>query len=220
MIHAENANKELLEASRSGELTVERLEELAGMGANAFLKAFQAAAAAGYMESLTILLESNKVEAGDSDELGYTALHKAQKPQIAKLLLEHGATPDAPNLHARYTPLHFAVMARNEELVMCLLDYKPDVNCSTIHGVTPLHQAQSQVVVEALIKNGADINALTREHQQTPLHWAVIHQNEEVVRALVEAGADISLQDKEEKKAADALPSHHPLRLFIEQSAT
>jgi cytohesin len=46
-------------------------------------------------------------------------------------------------------------------------------------------------VVEALIKRGADVNAVSTSHQNRPLHRAVEQEQEEVIEVLLHAGADI-----------------------------
>jgi ankyrin repeat protein len=111
-----------------------------------------------------------------ADRFGETALHRvadlrrtkwSKAARIAKLLIERGATVDAPN-RDRVTPLHQAVRARNLAVVEVLLDCGANPNAADKRGSTPLHRASSSTgagntagidpapFVELLLAHGAD----------------------------------------------------------------
>ncbi len=77
---------------------------------------------------------------------------------IARLLLEHGADPDARQLDD-FTPLHEAAANGQLELVSLLLAHGADVNLSQKPGQTALSFAQKaghQEVVDYLLQHGAE----------------------------------------------------------------
>ena len=66
-------------------------------------------------------------------------------------------------------------------------------------GNTPLHLAaynEHLEIAQALIKAGADVNAITGGTSQTPLHLAAQEGNPEVVTALLANGANVNAPDK------------------------
>ena len=62
-------------------------------------------------------------------------------------------------------------------------------------GNTPLHSANNIEEAQALIQNGADINA-KNNLRWTPLHYAVNNNRIDLVELLIKAGADTKLKDK------------------------
>jgi ankyrin repeat protein len=77
--------------------------------------------------------------------------------EIARLLLEHGADPDARQ-NDDFTPLHEAAANGQLEMVSLLLAHGADVNLSQKSGRTALSFAQNaghQEVVEFLLRHGA-----------------------------------------------------------------
>jgi ankyrin repeat protein len=123
----------------------------------------QEAVAAGDAVKVERLLKTggSALAAAYTDE-GWTYLHLAPTPEVADLLLSHGAHIDAANRHKVFGP-----------------------------GNRPLHAAvymDRQPVVALLIARGADVNA-TDDAGWTPLHMAVANGRLELVRGLLEAGA-------------------------------
>jgi len=75
----------------------------------------------------------------------------------------------------------------------------PYLLCERRASVTPLHVAASNgkdQAVRALLRHGADPNAVAEATGDTPLHCAARLGHLEAVRALLEAGADRSRRDK------------------------
>jgi ankyrin repeat protein len=125
---------------------------------------------------------------GARNRFGQTFLHRAVSSSvtyvrpsvniknligITKLLLEHGAdvnakTPDGD------TPLHYAAMHRNYEVVPLLISFGAKINAKGKGDWTPLHWAAmgtSLELVEILLAEGADINAKDKLGE-TPLDVA------------------------------------------------
>mmetsp|Transcript_28648 Transcript_28648/g.50437 ORF Transcript_28648/g.50437 Transcript_28648/m.50437 type:complete len:216 (+) Transcript_28648:352-999(+) len=77
------------------------------------------------------------------------------------------------------TPLFLAVYYNRLEVFRHLIyDWKANVNCVDFNGWRPLHLACSlgkTNMAQILIRNGADVNAVTRQEGDTALHLAAIN---------------------------------------------
>jgi hypothetical protein len=126
------------------------------------------------------------------------------KTDIALLLIEAGANPDAPDA-SRRTPLHLAVERRNAPLVTALLKAGAKPSEGDKDGWTPLHHAAAKDLVDIatlLIAGGADPMALSKLGG-TPLHEAAASGGAEMVRLLLAHGVDPALKSKENVTALD-----------------
>jgi ankyrin repeat protein len=122
--------------------------------------AFMRACATGDVETLRQLLQGDPSLARERLAGGTTALHGAVRhPDAVRLLLEHGADPNARGVGDNATPLHFAAANGTLDTVRLLLDAGADV-----HGTGDVH-------------NGDVIG------------WAAREGNEAVVNLLLERGA-------------------------------
>lgn len=91
--------------------------------------AFFAACRAGDTASLTDLLEAEPSLVREHDAAGGTGLHAAvAHPEAVRLLLAHGADPNARDRDDNIAPLHLAAANGNLESVRALLDAGADVN--------------------------------------------------------------------------------------------
>jgi ankyrin repeat protein len=109
-----------------------------------------------------------------------------------------GLSIDAPN-EDKWTPLHFAVLARQVEVVRYLITgkAKANVNARTSTRLSPLHfaaQVGDEFIVALLIESGADVRSRDA-NEQTPLHFAVSSQNLIAVRLLLDFSADPNASD-------------------------
>ncbi|XP_050675784.1 ankyrin-3-like isoform X2 [Leptidea sinapis] len=103
------------------------------------------------------------------NDTGYTPLLLAvrlSQIQIVKVLLQHGANVNACNIITGENALHIAIESIKcpkdfDELLMCFLDYKIDLNSTALTGDTALNRAlliQWDHVAVSLIRHGADVN--------------------------------------------------------------
>ena len=98
----------------------------------------------------------------------------SNQPDIFRLLLDHGANPNAKDRHD-WSLLHYAVETEEYiDMARMLLDKgaNPDIRENT--GQTPLHFAADPgftAIVELLISRGADVNAKD-DFGHTPLWYA------------------------------------------------
>ena len=140
-----------------------------------------------------------------------TPLHFAcfrGKPEIARLLLDHGAQVNAKNYQGEI-PLH--LVSRGEydspdegvRVTELLLERGTDINAQNKFGWTPLHSASNNgrhEIVQALLRRGAKVN-LESYLGETPLHLVRQgkYSTEDGVRAaqlLMDAGLDVNARDK------------------------
>lgn len=162
---------------------------------------FLEAAKAGDFEEVRRQINRG-VDINFEDDAGFTALHFAAQNgflDIVNLLIQKGANVHArthngypifqlkeielrwPSRQSGATPLHIA-SKEHSDIVKVLIEAKADVNAFYAGSFTPLHIAailDQQESVDALIKNGADVNA---RHWTgavgTPLDMAEIYSSE------------------------------------------
>ncbi len=126
------------------------------------------------------------------------------KPEIASLLLEAGASPNSKS-GAKRTPLHIAVDRNSPAIATALLKAgaKPDVLDQD--GWTPLHHAAAKNQTEtarALLAGGADPMTLS-ERGGTPLHEAAASGGAEIIQLLLKHKVDPGVKSKEGVTALD-----------------
>jgi ankyrin repeat protein len=92
-------------------------------------------------------------------------------------------------------PVADAAMRGNRETLRALLKQGADVNAAQGDGMSALHWAAERGdadMTEMLVYAGANVGAVTRIGQYTPLHMASRSGSEPAVKALLNAGADVS----------------------------
>ena len=97
------------------------------------------------------------------------------------------------------TPLHWAAIRGNHEILQTLVTFKVDPSAPDMDQITPLHLAANYSSVECvnvLLEAGANPNAVSH-YLSTPLHFAVRGRPREgTVRALIIHGANLEIKDK------------------------
>ena len=118
------------------------------------------------------------------------------------LLLNHGADADIASADAR-TPLHWAVMRGNQNLVKLFLEKNALVNSQDANGDSPLHTAVSKGffdITKLLVRKGSNVNLQNREGR-TPLFLGVKNKQKQLIEVLIENEADVTIGCKENSTA-------------------
>jgi len=98
-------------------------------------------------------------------------------------------------------PMHVifeVIMLNSLEVVKGLTIKANTVNITDVNGLSILHFAvmnERVSIVEYLIKQGADVNTVTKDQQRSPLYSAYVNGNRLIIAMLKIAGAKI-IKDK------------------------
>ena len=190
------------------------------------MTALMVAAASGNAEFSALLLD-NGANPNLSDESGYTALHyaasKEKSVDLVKMLLAHGANPNARTTKDTRanttsgvslkgaTPLFLAASLGNVDGVRALIAGGADAFITTDEKTAPLHvsawggnpylrdwteeeKKNLYEITRLLVELGADVNS-AGEHGWTALHGAAYKGVESVVQFLVGKGAKTEVFD-------------------------
>ncbi len=141
---------------------------------------------------------------------GWTPLHWARDPNVARVLIEAGADVHAKNNDGE-NPLHWA----NAGVTKFLIEAGARVDVRNNRGETPLHRARDPNVARVLIEAGADVHA-KNNRGNTPLHGA---GDSEVVRVLIEAGADVHAKNNRGNTPLHYVRNPEVVRALIEAGA-
>ncbi|OQV09874.1 Ankyrin repeat-containing protein [Cladophialophora immunda] len=120
------------------------------------------------------------VEARDSK--GNTALHLAiyqGLPEMVNSLLQRGADPNATNCEGM-NALHRAAQGDDIDVLKTVLELTDDIEVQMSDGETPLLLATDFGIIQALLDNGANINARRQTDGCTKLHFATRDASEQV----------------------------------------
>lgn len=146
------------------------------------LETFLFASELCHFDRLARLLRENPEFVHAHGKEGKTALHWAAsngRKDIADFLIRNGADMTAKSdwnstpLHetARFSYLH-TLAEDHKQVAQLLLEHHAGVHAKDRHGATPLHVAEangSKFLVEILLAQDADVNAMTPETQRTRL---------------------------------------------------
>jgi ankyrin repeat protein/uncharacterized protein YegL len=123
-----------------------------------------------------------------------------------------------------YTPLHYAIINFNVEIIKYLIEHGADVNAETSDDFTPpLHLAIEYnfnvKIIKYLVEQGANINAETN-NGYTPLHWAACNNsNVEVLQYLISQGVNVNAENYHGKTPLDVADTEEKKQILINAGA-
>jgi hypothetical protein len=95
---------------------------------------------------------------------------------------------------------------KSVEIARCLLEHKPDIHCMSAHGnppssygETPLHTINDMAILELLIEQNADVNAVIAGSGNTRLHKRfsmILRYDPDVIHFLVKNDANAYVVNK------------------------
>ena len=137
------------------------------------------------------------VKAGVNNRSHIPASHQLCSVQTVQAIIEHGGNVNAVNNRGQ-TPLWFACLDGQEELVKILLHKGADSNIADGNSDSSLHSAIygqcSAGTIQEIINHGVHINA-TNEDGATPLLLACSTAQTESIRLLLKAKSDVNSAD-------------------------
>lgn len=132
-------------------------------------------------------------EIRDSEKQPLSMLHQAAHyglEVVVRDCLRRGDSVEARDEFGS-TPLHYAVLAEQDDIVKYLLDHNADVNAANHEGVTPLHCAAlkgNYKIVKELLARGAHLDAVTTQCRLSARDIS-IERNEHTIVALFDAAS-------------------------------
>ncbi|MBO9496785.1 ankyrin repeat domain-containing protein [Thalassotalea sp. G20_0] len=129
-----------------------------------------------------------------------TALHLAVlqgRPDIIKMLMNHGANINVRNHHKGKSVLHFAARLGRPEIIEQLIDHGADISARDNKGKTVLHDAARQDqpdIIEQLRNYGADINARDNKGRML-LHLVAASGQQAILDKLLQLNVDVNARD-------------------------
>jgi ankyrin repeat protein len=145
------------------------------------------AAMAGAAELAGVLIRSG-AEPDAKEAEGHTPLYRASTGDVARVLLEAGATADVVSGPTRGTALHQAARRGCVSVAEALLNHGATIDARDAKGQTPLRRAincRQLPIVRLLVQREADPHAADRRGV-TPLDVA---RTVEMKQALADAGS-------------------------------
>ena len=107
----------------------------------------------------------------------------------------------------KYTPLHFAIEKRKDEMVFYLLKCGASVDTTNIFGMTPLHtvvyyeimysvpHCRTLKIIKQILEKTTTVNQKERNSGETVLHLACRRNSWKVLKLLIEFGAAINTRN-------------------------
>lgn len=117
--------------------------------------------------------------------------------KITKLLIEHGASVNTYD-HNKWTPLHWACLTNNKDIIHYLITNKAKINAKTKEALMPIHIAcikGNLDLIELLIKHKSHLNVKEKTYKLTPIQLAAKNHHLDCVNKLIDLKVNINVQD-------------------------
>ena len=157
--------------------------------------------------AIAAILIEHGADLNHQDQIGDTALHKAvrrRNTETARILIEKGANPSILNFSGR-APIHLAADMGQITMVQLFISASDEqLNLPDEKGLSAFDHAvyahQNEVACY-LLEQGADINRLMPDSNQTITHFVLQKRDYDAVKFLIEQGADMRIPDKKGETA-------------------
>ena len=116
------------------------------------------------------------------------------RSQLTRMEAMNGTGVNCRNTDTLQTPLHFAAVAGQSDVVELLVAAGADVHATCIDGETAICKAAEsgrRGVVRALLRLGAHVDVPREIDGATPLHMAALVGHSDVCQLLLRSGADV-----------------------------
>lgn len=160
----------------------------------------------------------------DSDSSSaYSIAAKLGHQRLKQILLEAGADPAVGVESYQYDWGEHAFFQAAADGRVDVLEAMLDrglatVNMTNAGKVTALMRAHDEIIVEVLLRRGADVN-LRDSRGYTALMWAAEAGNAAIVKRLITAGSDVRVRDDDGKTAADVTINDEVKKILLEAGA-
>ena len=142
-----------------------------------------------------------------------TAVPRSFSMEMVEVLVESG-DPNRRNGHGQTALMalaqnsHMRTPDESRQIAEMLLDRGGEINARDRIGFTALHwavHARDLRLVDLLIKNGAEIDAVEPGYGLTPLHLACLTLDRDIAQRLINAGADAEAKDLSDRTPTDLI---------------
>lgn len=130
------------------------------------------------------------------------AVRKKSFSKLTKIIDRHPELINKPNRKNGFTPLHWAVMSDQTNMVKFLLAHGANANATDLYGLTPLHKATAfnrTTIARILTDQGADPHAFGVKYgviRVAPIHLAAEAGYADLVKLFLDLGVDANLRTK------------------------
>ncbi|MCA1808996.1 MAG: ankyrin repeat domain-containing protein [Kiritimatiellia bacterium] len=160
----------------------------------------------------------------------HRAVRAGQLEQVSLMLRDHPSLLEARDDRQRATPLYWAVLDNQPDILEVLLAAGADTDAADKYGMTPLHKAavfNRAAMARRLIDHAADLDARGLDFgaiRVAPLHKAAEAGATETVQVLLDAGADANVATQGANQVTPlhiaAARGHLPvIRLLVDSGA-
>lgn len=150
-----------------------------------------------------------------------SGLHKAIKysrPEIVKVLLEFGVSPDVVD-SSLMTPIHYCILHNNDtKCFEQLMKFNAKLEYKDANGLSEIHKAcycNRLEHLKLLVEHKQDINLQSENEANTPLHFAAFGNASDCIKFLLEIGAKTDIVNLKGLTVVDTVKLQFPDLIYL-----